>query len=101
MATQGPPDHLSIREKLLAWLGKRGENHKNNLQLVITGAGIFFVGAGILVWTEKSMPSSVKQELIALVALVICALGCLTALVGYLGLSIFRLIRFFRDDDGP
>ncbi len=92
------PDHQSLRQKIVAWLAKRGEDHKNNLQLVVIGAGVFFVGAGILVWTEKSVPSSVQQELIAVGAIILCFVGCVTALTGYLGLSIFRLIKFFRDD---
>lgn len=98
MTTPHSPNERSWRQKIMTWVTHRGENHKNNLQLVIIGAGLFFIGAAILVWTEKSLPSSVEQELIALVAVILCAIGCVTALTGYLGLSLFRLIRFFRDE---
>ena len=84
--------------RVLAWLTRRGENQKHNLQLLIIGAGIFFFGAGVIIWADRAMPSSVEQEVIALVGTVLSIAGVLTALLGYLGLSLFRLIKFFQDD---
>ena len=79
------------------WLLKRADNHKDNLQLLIIGAGIFFSGAGIIVWANQALPSSIKQELLALTGFALLIGGGITALLGYLGLSILRLIRFFND----
>ena len=85
--------------RLLAWLNRRGENQKHNLQLLIIGAGVFFFGTGLIIWVDRTMPSSIEQEMIALVGSILCVIGILTALLGYLGLSLFRLIKFFHNDD--
>lgn len=93
-----PNSNPTPPNRILAWLLKRGDDHRKNLQLLITGAGLFFSGAGIIIWANNAMASSVEQELIALFGLLFCIAGCLTALLGYLGLSLFRLIRFFNDE---
>ena len=80
------------------WLIARAENHKGNLELLISGAGVFFVGAGVIVWADQTMASSLRQEIIALVGMLFMVGGGLTALFGYLGLSILRLFKFFRDE---
>lgn len=83
---------------LKSWLLKRADNHRANLMLLIIGAGIFFSGVGIVFWADTYMPVSMKQELAGLGGMVLVAGGGLTALIGYLGLSILRLFRFFNDD---
>lgn len=94
------PQNQSPRsfQRFKHWLLKRADNHRGNLQLLIIGAGIFFSGAGIIVWSNHALPSSVKQELLALAGFGCLIGGGLTALFGYLGLSILRLLRFFNDD---
>ena len=88
-------------ERIKGWLLKRAEDHKGNLRLLIIGAGIFFSGAGIIVWANHVLPSSLEQELIALAGSLMILGGGGTALVGYLGLSILRLFKFFNDDPPP
>ena len=80
------------------WLLKRAEDHRANLMLPIIGAGIFFSGVGIIFWADHYMPVSMKQELAGLGGMVLVAGGGITALIGYLGLSILRLFKFFNDD---
>ena len=84
-------------QRFKGWLLKRADDHRGNLQLLIIGAGIFFSGAGIIVWANHVLPSSVEQELFALAGMVLLVGGGGTALIGYLGLSILRLIKFFND----
>ena len=48
-------------------------------------------------WADHNMPVSLKQELVGLGGMVLLAGGGLTALTGYLGLSILRLLKFFND----
>lgn len=94
---ENPEQQPSKSQRLKNWLSKRAEDHKGNLQLLIIGAGIFFSGAGIIVWANHVLPSSLEQELIALAGMLLIFAGGGTALVGYLGLSILRLIKFFTD----
>ena len=88
------------------WLGAlpkklraRGQNQKNNLLWFLSGAGLFFSGAALIVFAEQAMPPSVKQELIATAGLLLLITGGVGALIGYLGMSLFRLIAFFTDKD--
>ena len=60
------PAQNQTRFNLKSWLIARADNHRNNMELLITGAGIFFLGVGLIVWANKSLASSVEQELIAL-----------------------------------
>jgi len=85
-------------QRVKAWLLKRAENHRANLQLLIIGAGVFFIGAATIVWADHNMPVSLKQELVGLGGMVLLVGGGITALTGYVGLSILRLFKFFNDD---
>jgi hypothetical protein len=87
----------NFRQVIMAWLKRRADDHKGNLLLLISGAGLFFLGTGLIVWVEQYMESSVGQELIALSGMLLCAIGGSIALFGYLGLSLLRLIKFFTD----
>ena len=85
-------------QRIKAKLLKRAENYRANLQLLIIGAAIFFVGAGTIVWADHNMPVSFKQELVGLGGMLLLAGGGITALTGYLSLSLLRLFKFFNDD---
>ena len=85
--------------KLTHWIQRQANNHKQNLQRLITGAGLFFVGCGLIVFAENVLPSSIEQELLAIAATALCVVGAGLALVGYLSLSILRLISFFNDKE--
>jgi len=98
MTNQEKPQQPEQGKNLKSWLLKRAENHRANLMLLIIGAGVFFSGIGIIFWADTYMPVSMKQELTGLGAMVLVAGGGVTALVGYLGLSILRLFKFFNDD---
>jgi len=92
------PPKTSGLQRSKAWLLKRAANHRANLQLLIIGAGVFFIGAGTIVWADHNMPVSLKQELVGLGGMVLLVGGGITALTGYLSLSILRLLKFFNDE---
>ena len=75
----------------------RGDDQKSNLLWFISGASLFFLGAALIVFANQAMPSSIKQELIASAGLLLLTAGGIVALIGYLGMSLFRLITFFTD----
>ncbi len=67
--------------------------------------GIFAVGAILLmlglcglIYAEHRLPDTPARRDFVLLALGLSAIGGVTALVGYLGLSIGRILKFFRDD---
>lgn len=94
MTKQQPPPS----NRFIAWLYKRGDNQKKNLQLLIIGAGMFFFGAAVIVLADRTMASSIEQEVIALLGTLLAGAGILVALFGYLGLSVLRLLKFFDDE---
>jgi len=89
-----PDDHQNLK----GWFLERAANHRANLQLLIIGAGVFFSGLCIIFWADHNMPVSLKQELVGLGGMVLVVGGGITALIGYLALSILRLFKFFSDD---
>jgi len=95
---ENPQQQPEEKQSLKSWLLKRAENHHANLLLLIIGASVFFSGIGIIFWADHYMPVSMKQELAGLGGMVLVVGGGITALVGYLGLSILRLFKFFNDD---
>jgi len=95
---QNPQRQPDDRQNLKSWLLKRAANHRANLQLLIIGAGVFFIGLGVIFWADHNLPVSLKQELVGLGGMVLVVGGGITALIGYLALSILRLFKFFSDD---
>ncbi len=86
--------------KLKQRLYKMADNAPQNFRRVVVGMMIFFAGAILLMWSEGAthLPP-LRQELIALLALIVMGIGSLFALVGYLALSVFRIIKFLDDKD--
>lgn len=84
---------------LLRWLQHRAELDRNNLQLFVLGASAFFAGLGIILLAQKYLLPSVAQEIISLAGLILAATGALFAALGYIALSILRIIRLIRKND--
>ena len=85
---------MKLKQRLI----RMGSNAPLNFRRVIIGAMIFFGGAGMLMWAEGAthLPP-LKQELVALLALAMIGIGALLSLLGYLGLSVFRILKFWDD----
>lgn len=87
-----------MNRKLKQWLMHRADNPRQNLALLGIGFGVFALGFLMLGIAEFGLKSSVSQELLALLGLIIIGCGIILAATGYLSLSVLRLIRFISDD---
>lgn len=91
---------MSLKQRL----NDMAQNTRQNLRRVTVGTIIFFVGAGLLMWAEGATHlEDLRRELLALLSLITMAIGAALALLGYLGLSAFRIYRFLSMDinDAP
>lgn len=87
-----------MKQTLKRWLKYRADNPRQNLVIFGIGFVAFFVGVLILGAAEFALKSSVAQEILALIGLIIIVAGIILAAVGYLSLSVLRIIRFISDD---
>ena len=81
------------------WMLKRSFDDRGNIGLFTAGAVFFFVGGGLVFIANLRMEPSLAQELVALAGLLIGIGGAITAAMGYIALSVFRLIRHTRKHD--
>jgi len=77
---------------------KHGQDTRKNLAFFSTGAALFFLGYGVLNWSDRSLLASVGQELVATIGVILLICGGLSALYGYLGLSVLRLYNWLTED---
>lgn len=84
--------------QLKSWLLEQAEQPRRNLRLVLSGALLFFAGLVLVYYAESYLSSSIKQELTALVGLLCMSGGAILAAIGYLSLSILRILRFIDND---
>ena len=85
-------------QTLKRWLKHRADNPRQNLVIFGIGFVTFFIGVLILGAAEFALKSSIAQEILALIGLIILSAGIILAAVGYLSLSVLRIIRFISDD---
>ncbi|WP_430461279.1 hypothetical protein ACQUQU_00415 [Thalassolituus sp. LLYu03] len=81
------------------WLRKRAYKDRENLRLFSLGALAFFVGLGMVVLSNRLLLPSLSQEIISLVGLILAVAGGISAALGYLALSILRLLRLLEKND--
>ena len=84
--------------KLSLWLKRRAENPQQNLLLLGIGFVVFFAGILLLGIAEYALKSSLAQEILALLGLIIIGVGIILAAIGYLSLSVLRVLRFMMKD---
>ena len=86
---------MTLKQRLI----RMSQNPRLNFKRVTIGTLIFFVGAGMLMWAEGANHlEPLRQELVALLSLITMGIGGALALLGYLGLSAFRIYRFLSTD---
>jgi len=89
-----------MNPKLRNWLYKRADNPRQNLVILGIGFATFFFGFVVLGAAEYALESSLTQELVALLGLIIIGAGIILAAFGYLSLSILRILRImFKDNN--
>ncbi len=87
-----------MSNKLKAWLYNRTNDPKRDLKILGLGFVTFFVGLILLGGAEYLLKSSVSQEIIALLGLIILGAGIILAAFGYISLSLLRIIRLISDN---
>lgn len=86
---------MALKKRLI----KMSKDTRLNFKRVTIGTLIFFVGAGMLLWAEGATHlDPLRQEIVALLSLITMGIGALLGLLGYLGLSAFRIYRFLSSD---
>ncbi|MFD1382238.1 hypothetical protein ACFQ45_02595 [Rhodanobacter aciditrophus] len=89
--------------KLLAFLHelalKLGKNPKLALMKLIQGGLLFAFGVLMIFVANNLLIESLQQEIIALVGLILAALGVLWSLVGYLSMSVLRIYHMLNKKD--
>jgi energy-converting hydrogenase Eha subunit H len=84
------------------YLRKRADQPRENFMLLLSGFGIFMLGLLTLVTAQFLLPGSLIAELVALIGLLLLGGGIILASIGYLSLSVLRILRFLdSDDDKP
>ncbi len=84
-----------LRKKLL----KQAGDDRQSLSRLLTGSGIFFLGMGLIFYSEHFAPQALLGELTALAGLAFAIFGGGIAAFGYIGLSVVRILRFLKNDD--
>ena len=65
----------------------------------VWGAVGFFAGLGIVIGVDRLLLPSWQQEMAALAGLALASIGGLAALIGYIALSLFRILRISNPND--
>lgn len=90
------------RIRALYWqLLDRSGTPRQHLALFVSGCLLFFIGMGILYFANIRLTPSLGQELVALLALVVAAIGALLAAIGYIALSLIRVLRLVSNHEQP
>ena len=89
---------MRLRTRIKLALIHRADQGRQNLMILLCGAGIFLIGFLLLGFTEYFLPSSLIQELIALLGLILTIIGVIVAAFGYICLSFLRIFRVINTD---
>ena len=89
-----PKTGKSLKQRLIEQAGKE----RQNLSILLSGASLFFLGMGLIYYSEHYFDSSLLQEITALIGLLFAAAGGILGAIGYLCLSVLRIFKFINDD---
>lgn len=79
-------------------LKKQLKEERLNVRWLLMGASVFFIGMGLIYYSEHFLSSSLQQEMVALGGLLLLGCGALVAAVGY-SLVLLNRLGIFNDDD--
>lgn len=85
--------------KIQQWLRQRANMPQQNFRLFVIGALVFFLGVATIVLCNKMMLPSLRQELMVMLGLIIAVVGGAAASMGYLALSLLRILTLFDKKD--
>lgn len=86
-----------IRDKLLAFFRRWSEDPRQALWVFTRGGFLFVAGTLIILLVNHRLAPSLAQELLAAFGLLMVVLGCVSALWGYLCLSVFKILVYLLD----
>ncbi|MCY0964879.1 hypothetical protein [Parathalassolituus penaei] len=90
------------RIRTLYWrLLDRSGTPRQHMAIFTSGTLLFFIGMGILYFANSRLTPSLGQELVALLALAIAGMGALLAAIGYIALSLLRILRLVSNHEQP
>lgn len=90
---------MKLKQKFHQLAIKLGKNPRLAFTRLLQGGLVFLFGNLILIMSDQMMDSSVQQEIIALIGLIIAGAGVILALIGYLSMSILRIYQIINDKD--
>ncbi|WLD57181.1 hypothetical protein NFC81_10670 [Salinispirillum sp. LH 10-3-1] len=88
----------NFRKRLADWITARADAQVENLALFTSGGMIFAVGALVIIFSERQLVPSMQQEIVAGIGVFIAVIGLARALWGYLGIGLFRILKYFISD---
>ena len=91
----------TFRQRLTLALQKQAVKTQQNLSLILIGFFMSLLGIGLVMGGEFLVYNLLHRELLALVGVVIIAIGCVLALVGYLSMSLLKIFYVITKDDQP
>lgn len=91
-----PTDFLNSARKILK---KRASEPRANFMLLLKGFSIFMFGLSLVIIAEFSNLSLILAEIVALLGIMAISLGILIAAIGYLSLSVLRVLWFIGSNE--
>lgn len=87
------------RINIRRWLHRRANNPRQNFALLLAGFSLFALGLVLVGIAQYGLAAGLLAELTALAGLLLIGGGILLAAVGYLSLSVLRIISFLDHKD--
>ncbi len=92
----------SLAFKIKRFLQRQAVKTQQNLTLILMGFAMTLLGIGLVMGGEFLVNKPLHQELVAFAGVVIIAIGCLLAIIGYISMSFLRIFYVItRDDEDP
>ncbi len=90
-------------QKAYHWLLNFSQHTQRNLVILISGFSITLIGLLLIILAEFFFGQSVKQEILALLGVLLVLIGLTAAAIGYIFLSVLGLIRYIlhKSDSTP
>ncbi|MBT00290.1 MAG: hypothetical protein CMI01_16685 [Oceanospirillaceae bacterium] len=86
------------KTRIRQWIRSRADNPRQNFGLLVMGFALFTLGLLLVGAAQYGLTNGLVAELLALAGLLLLGSGIILAAVGYISLSVLRIIRFLDDD---
>lgn len=86
-----------VRNRLVTWLKRHTEDDRQSLARFTTGGFSFAAGMMVIILADQLLDPSLSQEWVSLIGLILVVIGALTALWGYLKISLFKILLYLLE----